>query len=107
MIAFPKPFRLELPAYVEWIKSQPCIIRGCNGAPDPHHIRYAWNTGAGTKPSDSYAVAVCRQHHDEYHQIGRGPFEDKYGVEMLRLIVESLTLYMFEMQPKPHWNQWS
>jgi hypothetical protein len=96
--AFPKPQRFESEEYKAWIRTQRCIVLRCKQETEPHHIRYAWNSGAGTKPSDTFCLPCCRAHHDEFHALTREPFEAKYGLDLLRLIVEHLTLFMAERE---------
>ena len=62
-----KPVRSE--PYLRWVRSWPCH---CCGAPadDAHHvIGILGQAGMGTKPSDVYAVALCRYHHNLIHTL--------------------------------------
>ena len=71
MIPKNKPWRSN--AYLIYIRQQPCII--CqHSETDAHHVRIQSNAGTGTKPSDFYAVPLCRLHHLESHHYGRNTF---------------------------------
>ena len=39
----------------------------CYGPMHAHHMREASFAGAGQKPSDSFCVPFCQQHHDQWH----------------------------------------
>jgi hypothetical protein len=36
----------------------------------------------GQKPSDWWAIPLCKHHHDEQHGIGEPAFERRYGIDM-------------------------
>lgn len=59
--------------YLDWLKTQPCYM--CGVIPcDPAHIRRFTDGGTGLKPSDCYALPLCRPHHQEQHAIGELSF---------------------------------
>jgi len=74
----PRRGRIEDPAYLRWIRSQPCMIgnRDCRGLSDPHHVGHLGQA----RKNDYNAVPLCRVHHDEVTKIHNGPFEERYGV---------------------------
>jgi hypothetical protein len=74
----PRRGRIEDPAYLRWIRSQPCMIqnRECRGSTDPHHVGHFGQARA----NDRNAVPLCRRHHDQCQQIHNRPFEERYGV---------------------------
>ncbi len=51
------------------------------------HVRRAFNSGTGMKPSDAYTVSLCSDHHAESHR-GERTFEQKYGLDLLALAEE-------------------
>lgn len=63
--------RVEDPKYLERIRLLPCCVCGASGPSDAAHIRMSdaewgghWNkrsTGMGEKPSDRWALPLCRQ----------------------------------------------
>lgn len=40
------------------------------------------------KPSDRWAVSLCREHHREQHQIGEKRFQSRYDVDLYELAKE-------------------
>lgn len=68
--------REEHPAYLAWIRTQPCLVCRKPGPSDPAHLRSAAlrygkpHTGLGEKPDDRWAVPLCRKHHEEQHAFG-------------------------------------
>ena len=67
--------------HLEWIKKQPCLVRGCFYKADPHHVRTAANSGTGMKPTAYDTVPLCRIHHVESHR-GARTFQRRYGLDL-------------------------
>lgn len=54
-------------SHLDWIKTLPCVR--CGRSPcDPAHVRIGTDGGTGLKPSDRYAVPLCRACHDIQHK---------------------------------------
>jgi hypothetical protein len=76
--------------HLEWLRTLPCVITGKHPV-DAAHIRYAdpiygkAETGKGEKPSDKWAVPLCREKHDEQHSGSERAFWARYGLDPLRL----------------------
>lgn len=51
------------------------------------HVNRASTRGVGTKASDAFTVALCRDHHSESHR-GEKSFERKHGVDLMSLARE-------------------
>lgn len=68
-------------AYLDFMRKQPCLIKG--GMSDPHHVK---TRGAGG--SDFLTVNLNRKYHSELEQIGMFRFEHKYGVDIEKSIRE-------------------
>lgn len=62
-----KPFRSA--KYLAFVRQQPCMFCGMP-ADDAHHlIGLHWNlSGMGMTAPDSYAMGLCRHHHNEVHK---------------------------------------
>lgn len=54
--------------YLNWVKSQPCVVCGCEPAGDAHHLIGQGDGIMGGKVSDLRTFPLCRKHHDELHQ---------------------------------------
>ena len=83
----PKPKNLRSKKYLDFIKSKPCIWCGRSEA-EPHHERRFSDGGTGLKPSDIYAVPVCRVCHGKLQ---------RYEIDALAVyvwIVKLLTEYL-------------
>ncbi|MCL1485144.1 MAG: putative HNHc nuclease [Marinobacter sp.] len=62
-----KPRAGDNRSYLDWVKTQPCVI--CQRpADDPHHIIGAGLSGMGMTAPDLLAMPVCREHHNEIHE---------------------------------------
>ena len=95
VLPFPKPVRLEDPAYLRFIRRQPCILTGT--ASEASHIVPEGQGKMGSKVSDYRTVPMSPKLHREYHRIGRRKFEEKYNVnldlEQLRFLEMYLSAY--------------
>ena len=64
------------PAYLEFVRTQPCAARSaavgweCRG---PIHAHHAGARGLGQKCPDREAIPLCSRHHQEWHD-GNGRF---------------------------------
>lgn len=77
----PKAIRLELPEYLQWVKTQPCCSCG-QQADDPHHIINNGFGGMGTKANDLLVIPLCRICHGELHRDVKA-WERKHGSQLL------------------------
>lgn len=61
--------------HLRWIRTLPCLVTGRRPV-DAAHIRYSdpvygkRETGGGEKPSDKFAVPLCREEHEAQHKMG-------------------------------------
>ncbi|MDA8487462.1 DUF968 domain-containing protein [Kluyvera sp. Awk 3] len=85
--ARPKRIRWTNPAFIKWVKTQPCV---CCGKPsdDPHHLIGWGQGGTATKAHDIFTLPLCRRHHDQLHH-DRIKFEQEFGLQPV-LIVQLL-----------------
>lgn len=95
--AYQKSPRQEDPAYLRWIRTQPCSVPGCRA-----HFVEAAHTGTrglSTKANDRDAIPLCQFHHTGsngcYHK-GRRAFETFYRLEIAAPIEELNTWYEAE-----------
>ncbi len=77
------------PAYLRFIRSQPCAVKGCKS-----RYQEAAHTGdraLGRKAKDRQAIPLCPYHHTTgphcYHR-GRRAFEAFHGLDIAALIQE-------------------
>lgn len=82
--------RLKSTAHRDWVRKEFCCsVPGCQLEPtETHHIRTAANSGMGKKCSDAFIVSLCREHHAQYHRIGRDTFEERHGINCMTLAEE-------------------
>lgn len=53
--------------YLDWVKTQPCVLCQNEGG-DAHHIIGTGSlSGMGMKAPDNYVMPVCREHHQYIH----------------------------------------
>jgi hypothetical protein len=85
-----RPTTAELD-YMRRVAELPCV---CCGAPceELHHPRsLALGCGMGMRAPHTMVIPLCKKHHDEFHRIGKRPWEAKYGrQEELAATVRSL-----------------
>jgi hypothetical protein len=107
----PKTPRVEDIRYLGFLRTFPCCA--CFRVPtavlsDAAHIRMASTvygkraTGAGEKPSDCWAVPLCRQCHITQHSMSEAQFWRDIGVNPFELAIHLYNLggHPNEKQPK-------
>jgi ERF superfamily len=67
MLAVAAPRRYRSRDHLRYVMQQPCLVCGRKPS-DPHHLRYMQPRALGRKPSDEFAVPLCRVHHREAHR---------------------------------------
>lgn len=87
------------PEYLEFIRSQPCIV--CQSYPpsEPHHLQAKGHGGRGRKTDDIRTLPLCHKHHYEMHFCGRETFATKYGVDYERVLLRLNLIYGVEHEP--------
>jgi ERF superfamily len=66
-VATPRRYRSR--EHLRYVMQQPCLVCGRKPS-DPHHLRYMQPRALGRKPSDEFAVPLCRAHHRAAHRAG-------------------------------------
>jgi hypothetical protein len=64
-----EPRRYRDRAHLEFVASQPCLLRGRQPS-DAHHLRFMQPRAMGRRVSDEFAVPLCRIHHRAVHRRG-------------------------------------
>jgi ERF superfamily len=67
VLAVAAPRRYRNREHLRRVAKQPCLICGRKPS-DPHHLRYLQPRALGRKPSDEFAVPLCRVHHRAVHR---------------------------------------
>lgn len=80
--------------HLAFIRGFECSIAGhrdhvCEGDIEAAHVRSGTDGGLSSKPSDKYAIPLCREAHRQQHQIGEPAFEGVYLIDM-RAIADDL-----------------
>jgi hypothetical protein len=99
----PRQPRVHDRAYLDWIKQLPCLGCAVEGRTtygvDPAHIRHAfapWTpVGGGEKPDDHRCAPMCRQHHDEQHDMNEAVFWARLGVNPVTLCADLVAAYPY------------
>jgi hypothetical protein len=61
--------RVRDKAHLRAVAKQPCLV--CGRSPSQaHHLKFQEPRGLGLKPSDEFAVPLCRLHHRSLHDAG-------------------------------------
>lgn len=81
--------------YVEYIRSQPCVICAKPGA-YPHHIkRIGMGRDRKKRLKEHFsAIPLCNLHHSELHDKGDDKFFYVYGIELWQKAHELLVEYL-------------
>jgi hypothetical protein len=69
VLAIATPRRYRNRHHLRYVMQQPCLICGRKPS-DPHHLRCLQPRALGRKPSDEFAVPLCRVHHRAAHRAG-------------------------------------
>ena len=73
--------------YLQFLRRQPCVVCRSAGPNDAAHLRMAspsrgkTPTGMQVKPSDKYAVAMCRTCHTVQHSGSEARFWSERGID--------------------------
>jgi hypothetical protein len=67
VLSVPAPRRYRNREHLRSVAKQPCLICGRKPS-DPHHLHYVQPRALGRKPSDEFAVPLCRVHHRAVHR---------------------------------------
>jgi len=80
-VQFPKTHPVRDKMFLEFIRSQPCLI--CFAQSVPHHLEIF---GASEKGDDWLTVPLCPQHHtlgpDSIHTLGELRFNDRHMINV-------------------------
>lgn len=69
------------PAHRAWVRKHHCSVPGCKALPiECAHVRLGTDGGIGLKPSDQWCVSLCKNHHQQQHDLGEQSFEAKHGI---------------------------
>jgi hypothetical protein len=69
VLAVSAPRRYRNKEHLRYVTLQPCLL--CARKPsDAHHLRFVQPRALGRKPSDEFAVPLCRIHHRAAHRAG-------------------------------------
>lgn len=84
--------RRDFPAHRQWVRGHQCVAahdpNGCDGRIECAHVRIGTDGATGLKPSDSWTVAMCQEHHRIQHLIGEPEFERQMCVNLKALAME-------------------
>ena len=83
----PKPVTDKDPAYLRFIRKQPCVITGRTPC-EAHHTQTG---GIGMKGSDYSALPLHHSEHQRCHQVGSETF---WRYDVKQLIIDHLIKYI-------------
>jgi ERF superfamily len=66
-VAGPRRYRNR--EHLRYVAQQACLVCGRKPS-DPHHLRHMQPRALGRRPSDEFAVPLCRSHHRAVHRAG-------------------------------------
>ena len=93
--------QVRCPQHLKWIRGHECLVQStnCGGQIEAAHVRGGTDGGMGVKPSDFWAVPLCRTHHAQQHRLGEQMFQAHHQIDM-RAIAQALALR------SPHRKRW-
>lgn len=85
--------QIRCQSHLKFVRGFECCIAGregheCGGKIEAAHVRNGTDGGMGVKPSDSYAVPLCNEHHRLQHVWGETTFWATYKIDPLKLAAE-------------------
>ena len=86
-MTFKKTSRIKDEAYLDFVREYGCGV--CLNSAEPHHL-----VSRGAGGSDYTAIPLCREHHTELHQYGKGLFEDKHHIDVWVLLSKVLAAFI-------------
>lgn len=94
----------EFPQHRAWIRRHGCSVPGCDRIGiEAHHVRKGIPDheagGTALKPHDKWCVPLCREHHQENHDLGPDTFDRKHGIKLFDVAKEAQRL-------SPHRQRW-
>jgi hypothetical protein len=72
--------RWKSQAHLGHVRKHACVNCGAVAPIEAAHVRMGSDAGMGRKPSDYYAVPLCRDCHAEQHTVGEPYFWNHYSV---------------------------
>ena len=87
--------RCEIPAYLTFIRRQRCCVPGCTKKSTVSHL--LGKGRARNKASDLLALPMCMEHHEEYEDNGIVKFQITYGLNLAKLVLQYLELFIQEL----------
>jgi hypothetical protein len=96
------------PDYLDWIRTQPCIISGRRSGDSPRHvsgdfwlhpavIEAAHMKAGRTEGTDMTALPVASELHKEQHRLGIKSWAKKYNLDLPALIAAHRKRFSLEM----------
>lgn len=75
------------PSHLQWVRGHDCSVANseCSGKIEAAHVRRGTDGGMSKKPSDCYALSLCKHHHEQQHRLGEKSFEALHGIDMLEV----------------------
>ena len=80
-LKFPKPTKTVDEDYLDFVRSQGCLICGKKPSDPDHLIARGWRE---PKRNDFSAVPLCRKHHGERQSKGTKWLNEKYSLDLWR-----------------------
>lgn len=78
-------------AYLNFIRSQPCII--CGQKSVAHHEPLKKDNGTALKGPDRETLPLHQEYHSERHTIGKLTFYEKYQIDHVQVIKDLQNRY--------------
>ncbi len=83
--------------YLNWLRSQPCLVSGEKGE-CAHHVRLGTNGGKGLKPSDYFCIPLLMEYHtagkNALHMIGEQTFFRRYNIDINKVFISLLQSFL-------------
>ena len=81
-----EPTKRVYAAHKAFVRRHRCSVQGCPNEPSvAAHVRSSRDGGTQIKPHDAWCISLCREHHDQQHNIGERSFAKLHGIDLLGL----------------------
>ena len=96
-MSFPKPTKTVDEAYLNFVRSLPCLVCGKRPSDPDHLIARGWRE---PKRNDLSAVPLCREHHGERQSKGTKWFNEKYSLDLWQVAWRLVTGWLAQKVPR-------
>ena len=96
--------RWRSPAHLNHVRSHACVTCDASAPIEAAHVRIGSDAGMGRKPSDYYAVPLCKSCHGLQHQMGERSFWGDVQIDPREVMAELIATSPKRREIEAHRN---